>query len=120
MLLSSFSDGSIYLHVQRSSRPHHEMITALLIAMPNHCTSYNMVIRPTMLFREPPMANPVQELTSYNFFQSSNFWLDQFSDISENPMLIPDIIVCECARYSVRNDLALFLMLCHSNEDDNW
>lgn len=79
-----------------------------------------MVIRSTLLFRNPPMANPVEELTSYNFYQSSGFWPDQFTEISENLILIPNDIVCDRTKCSARKELALFLMLQQWNKADNW
>jgi hypothetical protein len=70
------------------------MIASLFTMMHNHYISYDMAIRPSALFRDPPMANPVEELTTYNFCQNSGCWPDKFSEISENLTLIPDIIIC--------------------------
>jgi hypothetical protein len=87
------------------------MISSLFVVMHNHYTSYDMVVRPTVLFRDPPMANPIEELTPYHFYQNSGFWPDQFLEIPQNLLLIPDVIVCDRTRCSARKELALFVLL---------
>jgi hypothetical protein len=120
MLLSSLDDEDICHHIHCHRRRHREMVTSLFNMLHNHYTSYDMVMRPTVLFRNPPMANPVDELTSYNFYHFSGFWPDQFTEICENLMLIPDVIICERTRCSARKDLALFLLLRRWNKADTW
>jgi hypothetical protein len=54
------------------------------------------------------MANPMDKLTSYNFYHYSCFWPDQFPEICKNLILIPDVVICERKRCSARKELALF------------
>ncbi len=120
MLLSSLDDEDICHHIHCHRRRHRKMVTSLFNMLHNHYTSYDMVMRPAVLFRNPPMANPVDELTSYNFYHFSGFWPDQFIEICKNLILIPDVIICECTRCSARKDLALFLLLWRWNKADTW
>jgi hypothetical protein len=53
-----------------------------------------MNIRPTILFGDPPMVNPVEELPAATFVQLTGFWPGQFEEIVDNLLLLPDIIVC--------------------------
>jgi hypothetical protein len=120
MLLSSLNDEDICHHIHRCRKRHCKMVTSLFNMLHNHYTSHDMVMRPTVLFRNPPMANLVDELTSYNFYHFSGFWPDQFTKICENLILIPDVIICERTRCSTRKDLALFLLLRRRNKADTW
>jgi hypothetical protein len=43
------------------------MVSSLFIVMHNHYTNCDMDVRSAVLFRDPPMAKPVQELASYIF-----------------------------------------------------
>ncbi len=120
ILLTTLNDEDICLHIHRHRRRHRKMVTSLFNMMHNHFTSYDMVMRPTVLFRNPPMANPVDELTSYNFYHYSGFWPDQFTEICENLILIPDVVICERTRCSAKKKLALFLLLWQWNKADTW
>jgi hypothetical protein len=76
-----------------------------------HQTSYDMVLRPTTLFREPPVVNPLQEYSSHRFYQLSGFWPDQLIEVADNLLLLPDIMACDRTHCSVSKTLALFVML---------
>jgi hypothetical protein len=79
-----------------------------------------MVLRPTTLFREPPVVNPLQEYSSHRFYQLCGFWPDQFTEVIDNLLLIPDIIVCDRSRCSTSKTLALFIMLRRWQKADTW
>ena len=113
-------DEDILVHLHRRRRRHRDMILSLFMVMQNHYTSYDMVVWPTLLFRDPPIVNPIEELTPYRFYQNSGFWPDQFLEISQNLILIPDVIVCDRTRCSARKELALFVLLRRWNKADNW
>lgn len=69
-------DEDILVHLHRRRRRHRDMISSLFMVMQNHYTSYDMVVRPTVLFRDPPIVNPIEELTPYRFYQNSGFWIN--------------------------------------------
>jgi len=47
----------------------------------HHYTTYDMNIRPTILFHDPPVENPVEEHPAATFFQLTGFWSGQFEDV---------------------------------------
>ena len=49
-----------------------------------------MFVRPTILFQDPPLQNPVEEIPSATFYQVTGFWPAQIEEIMENLTLIPD------------------------------
>ncbi len=102
-------------------RSRHRMInSSLFMVMHNHYTSYDMVMRLMVLFRNPPMANPMEELTSYNFYHYYGFWPDQFIEICNNLILIPNVVIFDHTRCSARKKLALLLLLWQWNKADTW
>ena len=96
------------------------MLSDLMNMFYFHQTSYDMVLRPTTLFREPPVVNPLQEYSSHRFYQLCGFWSDQFTEVIDNLLLIPDIIVCDRSRCSTSKTLALFIMLRRWQKADTW
>jgi len=88
------------------------MMTSLLN---NYCQpasinyySYDMNVRPTMFYDDPPLQNPVEELPSTMFHQLSGFWPGQFDEIVRNLVLIPDQIVCPTTRCRLSKHLQFF------------
>jgi hypothetical protein len=79
-----------------------------------------MVLRPTTLFGEPPVLNPLQEYSSHRFYQLTGFWPDQFVEVADNLLLIPDVIVCDRTHCSTSKTLALFVMLRKWQKADTW
>jgi len=57
-------------------------------------TSYDMVVRPTILFEGFPVQNPVDKFSSYGFYQECGFWHSPFQEVIDNLILLPDNIVC--------------------------
>jgi hypothetical protein len=49
-----------------------------------------MLIRPTVLFEIPPLQDPIAELPASEFHEICVFWPDQFEEIANNRLLIPD------------------------------
>ena len=66
----------------------------LLDTVYHHHTSYDMNVRPTILFRDAPMENPVEELPAAIFYQLTGFWPGQFEEIINNLLVLPDTFVC--------------------------
>jgi hypothetical protein len=86
----------------------------------HHYYSYDMNIRPTILFGDPPMVNPVEELPAATFVQLTGFWPGQFEEIVGNLLLLPDIIVCPVTQSTSSKQLAIFLLLRRWNKADTW
>ena len=57
--------------------------------------SYDKNTRPTKSYDLPPLSqhDMFNEFTSHDFYYVSGFWPDQFDEIVENMILIPDKIV---------------------------
>jgi hypothetical protein len=83
---------------RQSRRCQMQLLNQLLFSNYNHVCSYDMSCRPVVQHSDPPIQNPVEELTSYHFYQSSGFWPDQFTEVLENLTLIPDVIQCPRSR----------------------
>ncbi len=79
-----------------------------------------MNIRPTILFGDPPMANPVEELPAATFVQLTGFWPGKFEEIVNNLLLLPDIIVCPATQSTSLKQLTIFLLLRQWNNTDTW
>jgi hypothetical protein len=50
-------------------------------------------MRPTILFEGFPVKNPVDEFSSYGFYQECGFWPSQFQEVIDNLILLPDNIL---------------------------
>jgi hypothetical protein len=48
---------------------------------------------PTILFEGFPVQNPVDEFSSYGFYQECGFWPSQFQEVIDNLILLPDNIL---------------------------
>jgi hypothetical protein len=83
-------------------------------------TSYDIVLRPTTLFGEPAVINPLQEYSSHRFYQLTGFWPDQFVETADNLLFIPDVMVCDRTRCSASKTLTLFVMLRRWQKADTW
>jgi hypothetical protein len=53
---------------RNSQRSSSLLLSTLFDTVYHHYTSYDMNVRPTILFRDPPMENPVEELPAAIFF----------------------------------------------------
>jgi hypothetical protein len=89
------------------------LLSSIFQSLINHYYSFDMFIRPTVLFHAPPLVDPVAELPSSEFYELSGFWPGQFLEISENLLLIPEQIICPVTRCKASKQLALFVLLCH-------
>jgi len=49
-----------------------------------------MVVRPTILFEGFQVQIPVDEFSSYGFYQECGFWPSQFQEVIDNLILLPD------------------------------
>jgi hypothetical protein len=67
-----------------------------------------MVVRPAILFEGFPVQNPVDEISSYGFYQECGFWLSQFQEVIDNLILLQDNIVCQRRRVRATKSLAFF------------
>jgi hypothetical protein len=91
-----------------------------LFAALYHHYSFDMFIRPTILFNEGPMEDPVYELPSPEFYELSGFWPNQFREIVDNLHLIPGRITCSVTRCATSRDVAVFMMLRWWRKADKW
>jgi hypothetical protein len=107
----------IFNHRQRSSS---ELLCSLFNALYFHYYSFNMFIRPTVLFEIPPLQDPIAELPASEFYELCRFWPGQFEEIANNLLLIPVQIVCSTTRCSFSKHVAVFFMLRRWNKADNW
>jgi hypothetical protein len=57
-----------------------------------------MFIRPTILFNEQPMEDPVNELPFTEFYELSGFWPVKFGEVVDNLCLIPGQIAFSVTR----------------------
>ena len=85
-----------------------DLLSSLYSTLYFHYYSYDMFVRPTILFQDPPLQNPVEEIPSATFYQVTGFWPGQFKEIVENLTLIPDRIVCQMTRCSSSKQVTLF------------
>lgn len=118
-LLSQFSvtwsaslNHSLVMAMEYSSqRSSSRFLNSLTMALYNHCTSYDMHVRPTLLFDHLPFDDPIAELVPTEFYELSGFWPDQFTEIINNLTLLPERIVCPITRCYASKQLAIFFML---------
>ena len=118
-LLSQFSvtwsaslNHSLVMAMEYSSqRSSSRFLNSLTMALYNHCTSYDMHVRPTLLFDYLPFDDPIAELVPTEFYELSGFWPDQFTEIINNLTLLPERIVCPITRCYASKQLAIFVML---------
>jgi hypothetical protein len=96
---------------RRSRRRNRRLLEDIYGLLYYHYTSYDMVVRPTILFEGFPVQNPVDEFSSYGFYQECGFWPSQFQEVIYYLILLPDIIVCQRTRVRATKSLAIFLML---------
>lgn len=82
---------------------HHHSSNPLITSLP-HFYAYDMNLRPTIIYDDPPLENPVEELPSATFHQLYGFWPGQFEEIVSNLVLVPDQVVCP----SIRCQLGFF------------
>jgi hypothetical protein len=85
-----------------------------------HHSSYDMVHRPTTFFQQQPVVNPLAEFSAHRFYQLCGFWPDQFEEVVDYLLLIPERITCERTRCSAMKCLALFVLLRRWKKADTW
>jgi hypothetical protein len=79
-----------------------------------------MSVRPTVLFQEHPVRDPVNDFPASDFYELSGFWPGQFTEIVDNLSLIPDRVVCAETRCVATKHVAIFLMLRRWWKADKW
>ena len=102
--------------MQNSQRSNSRLLSSLF----NAIYSYDMNLRPTIIFPHLPLENPVEEFPAATFFQLTGFWPGQFEEMCNNLILIPDIIVCTETRCRASKQLSIFLLLRRWNKADTW
>ena len=89
------------------------LLSSLFMSLFHHYYSYDMYVRPTVLFNVLPLDEPINELPSSEFYELSGFWPGQLKEILENLTLIPERIVCPITRCAASKEVSIFLLLCH-------
>jgi hypothetical protein len=87
------------------------LLSMLFDTVYQHFTSYDMNGRPIILFCDPLMENPVEELPAATFFQLTSLWPRQFEEVISNLLLLHDTIVCAATQSTSSKQLAIFLLL---------
>jgi hypothetical protein len=106
----------LYCRQKSTSR----VLYSLFSSLYHHYYSFVMFIRPTILFNEQPMDDPVNELPSTEFYELSGFWPAQFREVVDNLRLIPGRITCSVTCSALSKDVAIFLMLRRWKKADKW
>jgi hypothetical protein len=96
------------------------LLNSLMQALHYHYTSYDMVVRPTVLFNQPPLSDPIAELPSTEFYEMSGFWPGQFMEVVDNLIRLPDRVICPKTRCAASKSLAVFVLLRHWRKADKW
>jgi len=117
---SLVSSLSAIMHLHHSRSHQRELLQQLLMTKYNHYSSYDMIIHPFVLFPDPPFDDPVEAFPSYQFYQNTGFWPDQFTEVKNNLTLIHDVIRCKQSRCRSTKSLSLFLLLRRWNKADTW
>jgi hypothetical protein len=68
------------------------MLREMMAMFYYHHSSYDMVHRPTTLFQQQPVVNPLEEFSAQSFYQLCGVWPDQFKEVADNLLLIPERI----------------------------
>jgi hypothetical protein len=79
-----------------------------------------MYRRPSFLFDQLPLEDPLAELMATEFYELRGVWPGQFHEIVDNLTLIPGRIICPSRRCTASKELAIFIMLCHWRKADKW
>jgi hypothetical protein len=87
------------------------VLYSLFSSLYYHFYSFDMI-----LFNEQPMEDPVNDLTSTEFYELSSFWPAWFREVVDNLHLIP----CSATRCVASKDVAVFLMLRWWKEANKW
>jgi hypothetical protein len=85
---------------RNSQRSSSLLLSTLFDTDYRHYTSYDMNVRPTNLFHDPPMENPVEELPAATFFQLIGFWPGHFEEVINNLLLLLYTVVFAATRSS--------------------
>jgi hypothetical protein len=105
-----------YKHQRLSSH----LLHSLLMSLYNHYYSYDMYIRPTVLFDLPPVTDPDNELLPSEFYELSGFWPGQFIEIVDHLILSSEIIICPTTSCTAFRQVSIFLMLQCWKKADKW
>jgi hypothetical protein len=89
-LLSPQLISSFIIRNSKCSSSH--LISSLFNAAHHHYHSYDMNLRLTILFHDPPLENPVEVLTAATLFHLTGFCPGKFEEILDSLLLIPDIM----------------------------
>jgi hypothetical protein len=106
--------------MQNSQCSNSRLLSSLFNVIYHHIYSYDMNLRPTIIFPHLPLENPVEEFPAATFFQLTGFWPGQFEEICNNLILIPDIFVCTETQCRASKQLSIFLLLRRWNKADTW
>jgi hypothetical protein len=116
----SFSSFQIAFFSQYNRRRQRQLLCDMMSMLYYHYISYDMVHRPVTLFQQQPVENPMEEFSCHCFYQLCGFWPDQFEEVSNNLLLIPERINCNRTRCSATKSLALFVLLRRWKKADGW
>jgi hypothetical protein len=105
---------------QRNRRRRRQLLRDMMAMFYYHHSSYDMVHRPTTIFQHQPVMNPLAEFSAHRFYQLCGFWPDQFEEVADNLLLIPEHITCERTRCTSTKYLALFVLLRRWKKADTW
>ena len=76
-----------------------------------HHYSYDKATRPLVTFDLPPVLQPVEVLSKYDFYNNTGFWPDQFQKIMNELKLIPNTIIHYETEYKATKELSLCILL---------
>jgi hypothetical protein len=103
-----------------SHRSTSHLLHSLFMSLYHHYYSYDMYIRPTVLFDQLPLEDPIAELQPTEFYELCGFWPGQFREVVDSLSLLPDTITCPITRCAASKDIAIFLLLRRWKKADKW
>ena len=75
-----------------------------------HHYSYDKSTRPSVEFNLPPLLQPVEVLSKYDFYNNTGFWPNQFQEIMNELKLIPNTIIHRKTRCKATKELSLYIL----------
>ena len=85
-----------------------------------HHYSYDKSTRPSVEFNLPPLLQPVEVLSKYDFYNNTGFWPNQFQEIMNELKLIPNTFIHRKTRCKATKELSLYILLRRWRKADNW
>ena len=73
--------------------------------------SYDKATGPTMFPIALSVLDPVQEYTTNYFYHLTDFWPDQFKEVTKKNTLVPDKILHARAHFTASKETACFMLL---------